>query len=325
MNYENFTNEHPAGNFFQSLVFGKFQETIPYRGKSWTLTAKNEAGQIISSCLLVKQKLPFGLCWLWAPYGPIGFDEKIFQDAALIAKEEKAVFARFEPSLKWEGTAEIERVWPFSFSHKRYTPQNSLIIDLDKTPDEILGQMKPKGRYNIHVAKKHDVTIENLSGKRVDEIGFAFDEFYKILRSTGARDGFGVHPKSFYKNLLDIFGVERSALFLAYSKEKLIAGIVVIYHKNTATYYYGASDREYGALMAPYLLQWEAMMDAKRRGMTSYDLLGIAPSDGKPHALSGVTDFKKKFGGREIEYPRAFDVIYKKAWYTAWTLFSKKR
>lgn len=29
--------------------------------------------------------------------------------------------------------------------------------------------------------------------------------------------------------------------------------------------------------MAPYLLQWEAILEAKRRSLSVYDFLGVAP------------------------------------------------
>lgn len=309
--YENFIQKNPCGTFFQSWVFGKFQETLPYRGKSWALEALDPQKQIVASCLVIKQKLPLGLCWLWIPYGPIGFDERIFEDIERIAKEERAVFARFEPPVDWKWTDDVKKSWLFAYSRKRYTPEHSLILNLNKSEDEILAQMKPKGRYNIHVAQKHGVVVENLNK--------GIDQFYEILKKTGERDSFGVHPKSFYENLLKTFG-EQAALFLAYHKEKVIGGIIVIYYKDTATYYYGASDYAHRNLMTPYLLQWEAILDAKRRGMKFYDFLGIAPSDDKNHPLVGVTDFKKKFGGREIIYPRAFDIIYKKAQYKIWRL-----
>ncbi|MBI4994508.1 peptidoglycan bridge formation glycyltransferase FemA/FemB family protein [Candidatus Peregrinibacteria bacterium] len=200
------------------------------------------------------------------------------------------------------------------------------MLNLDKTEAEILAQMKPKGRYNIQVAKRHGIIVERLPGETVDEN--ILNDFYEILQKTGERDLFGIHPKYFYKNLLEIFGAQNMAdLFLAKTRDKkIIAGIIVIYYKDTATYYYGASDYEYRNLMAPYLLQWEAILEARRREMKYYDFLGIAPGDneseknagkntGRAHPWTGVTDFKKKFGGREVKYPPAFDVIYKPTLY----------
>ncbi len=312
-----------AGNltFFQSQAFGEFQEKIPYRGKSWMLrvlsfSRKRESidppvkpeDDIKASCLVIRQKLPLGYSWLWVPYGPLGFHEEIFEGIAQIAKKERAVFARIEPPLHWDAkhNETIRKNWRIASAKKRYTPEHTLILDIEKGEGEILAQMKPKGRYNIGVAEKHGVCVEPWNGDKK-----SFDEFYEIMRKTGERDEFGIHPKFFYAELLKTFG-DDAILFLAkvpYSK--VLAGIIVVFYKGTATYYYGASDHKYRNLMAPYSLQWEAIREAKRRGMKHYDFLGISPSHEKNHSWSGVTEFKKKFGGREVNYPPAFDIVFK--------------
>lgn len=240
----------------------------------------------------------------------------LFEDLARIAKEEGAIFARVEPGENWQDsdTAELKKQWRIRPAKKRFTPERTLVLDLDKSEDEILAQMKPKGRYNIGVAQKKGVVVKQLGA---DVPVPDFDAFYKILEKTGERDEFGIHPKSFYKTLLETFAPQGMAsLFLAYDKEEtIVAGIIVIFYGNTATYYYGASDYAHRNLMAPYALQWEAIREAKKRGMRYYDFLGIAPTDNKKHPWAGVTEFKKKFGGREKGFPKVFDVVYKPVLY----------
>lgn len=315
--YETFVKNHPSGTFFQSWTFGEFQEKIPYRGKSWTLIAKNAA------CLAIKIKLRFGKCWLWMPYGPLGFSEEIFEDMARIAKEEKAIFARIEPPENFKFRAGAEFDWRIVKSPHRFTPEHTLILDLEKTAEEILAQMKPKGRYNIQIAKRHNVLVRQYNSD-IPEKDFA--AFYKILKKTGGRDGFGIHQKYFYKTLLETLAPKKMAsLFLAYHQNTVIGGVIVIFYKDTATYYYGASSYEHRNLMAPYLLQWEAICEAKRRGMKIYDFLGIATPHAKNHPWAGVTEFKKKFGGKEITYPPAFDVVYRPFLYRAMRLVQSCR
>lgn len=304
--YENFVKNHKTGTFFQSFVFGEFQEKIPYRGKSWTL----------ASCLVVKMRLPTEFSWLWIPYGPLIAEnhglaaarpvKEIFADLARIAKEENAVFARIEPPFAITEPKGSKR------SPKRYTPEHTLILDLTKSEEEILAQMKPKGRYNVQVAKRHSVRVREFPNF-LNVPSKDFDAFYEILRHTGERDAFGIHPKFFYEKLLETFGGHRmSSLFLAYDKrDQIIAGTIIIFYGKTATYYYGASDHSHRNLMAPYLLQWEAIREAKKRGMEFYDFLGIAPPNSKNHPLAGVTGFKKKFGGMEVDFPPAFDIVYR--------------
>lgn len=311
-NYETFVKRHSAGTLFQSLAFGKFQETIPYRGKSWALLTKN--GE--ASCLVIKVKLPFGFSWLWAPYGPLGFEEEIFEDLKRLAEEEQAIFARIEPPLSWnkDWTSVLKKDFKICDSPCRFTPQHTLVLNLSGSEEEILAQMKPKGRYNIGVAKRKGVQARMFKNF-TDAPQKDFDEFYELLKKTAARDEFGIHPRAFYENFLKTLGQENmSALFLAYdpTAKKVIAGLIATFYRDTATYYYGASSDTCRNFMAPYLLQWEAVLEAKKRGLKFYDFLGIAPSDDPNHPWRGVTEFKKKFGGTELKYPPAFDVVYKR-------------
>lgn len=323
-------------SFFQSKEFGEFQDKIPYRGKTWLLKHHDQ-----NLCLVIRQKMRFGKCFLWVPYLRVqgtGYWGLVLEDLRRIAKDENAIFARVEPAEGFDDKdiAELKKKWLIKPAKKRFTPEHTLILNLEKTEEELLAQMKPKGRYNINVARKNGVVVKQFNDKIPEK---DFDAFYKILEKTGERDEFGIHPKSFYKTLLDTFVPKKMAsLFLAYNKEgAVVAGIIVIFYGDTATYYYGASDYTHRNLMAPYALQWEAIREAKKRGMKYYDFLGIAPvtlslspfdsahgdpelvegSKGDRHPWAGVTDFKKKFGGREVSFPKAFDVVYKPVWYKA--------
>jgi len=62
--------------------------------------------------------------------------------------------------------------------------------------------------------------------------------------------------------------------------------------------------------MAPHLLQWEQIREAKRYGCSEYDFWGI---DEKK--WPGVTRFKRGFGGREIKYIGTWDFALDKKWY----------
>ncbi len=77
-------------------------------------------------------------------------------------------------------------------------------------------------------------------------------------------------------------------------------------------YYYGASSHEARALMAPYALQWQAMLRCRTAGCRSYDLFGIAPEGaGSRHPWGGVSDFKAKFGGTVITYPPEQQLVFR--------------
>jgi len=61
--------------------------------------------------------------------------------------------------------------------------------------------------------------------------------------------------------------------------------------------------------MAPYLIQHQAIKEAKQRKLKIYDFLGISPYS--PHPLDKVSEFKRKFGGQIIHYQQNPIVIHK--------------
>jgi Uncharacterized protein involved in methicillin resistance len=52
---------------------------------------------------------------------------------------------------------------------------------------------------------------------------------------------------------------------------------------------------------ANYLLKWEAIRSSREAGATSYDLWGLA--------TGGIAHFKTGFGGREVRYVGAWDLV----------------
>jgi len=112
------------------------------------------------------------------------------------------------------------------------------------------------------------------------------EAFYGLMRKTGERDAFGILPKRHYETFLK--ELPGSFLLLAYAKLPspgtgegsgvgAVAALLGVVWGTQSIYYYGASNHAHRALMAPYLLQWEAMKRCKATGCRSYDLLGIAP------------------------------------------------
>jgi lipid II:glycine glycyltransferase (peptidoglycan interpeptide bridge formation enzyme) len=83
---------------------------------------------------------------------------------------------------------------------------------------------------------------------------------------------------------------------------------------------HGASASKYRNVMAPYLLQWHAIKLAKNLGYKYYDFYGV-DEDKWP----GVTRFKKGFGGREVNYPGTFDLIFNRRWYSVYRMVRKAR
>ncbi len=287
----------------------------------------------IEGCLFIQKKLPFGRTWLESPMGPENLEnlEKIMEKLQPIIAREKVIFVRIHPPVttspehtsrteKASQTEEMLRRSGWKKSSISHFPKATLTIDLTKTEQEILAQMKPKGRYNIKVAAKNGITIRKSEASSKEHFEKDLIAFHGLLKQTAKRDGFRVHPLAYYRTMLESLGSDHAQLFLAEAKGIPVAGLIATYSGKTATYYYGASSYEHRNLMAPYLLQWEVMRDARTRGHTTYDLFGIAPESEKAHPWQGVTDYKKKFGGTSIEYIGAWQRVTSPFWYAMYSV-----
>jgi len=142
-----------------------------------------------------------------------------------------------------------------------------------------------------------------------------------LMRMTTERDGFSAHEDAYYKKQLEMLGARREGglsvrLWLAEADGKAAAGAVVASFGTTATYLHGASDASMRQMMAPYLLHWRIMQQAKAQGVRSYDLWGTAPTDDPKHPWAGITRFKNGFGGRVVSYVGAWELPGKGFWYS---------
>ncbi len=314
-----FVKNHDFGSIEQSWEWGELQTTIKGRDDFFVFAVIKDA-KIIASALLIKQSLRFKKSWLWCPRGPLlpeNADESLSawtvlkKELTAFALKNNCIFIRFESA--YPCNKKIPLTEPNSKTS--YLPENTLILNIAHSEESILKQMTQKGRYNIKQAKKHNIYVKICT---VDCI----DEFYDLLIETGERDGFHVHGKYFYRNLIEILG-DNAKLYIAYNDSHTALGALIATHfGQKATYYFGASTNKYAEKMAPYLLQWSAILDAKMHGMTEYDFLGIAPLHAKKHALIGVTQFKTRFGGKRLDYHGA-QVLTINAFWTRLYNFTK--
>jgi lipid II:glycine glycyltransferase (peptidoglycan interpeptide bridge formation enzyme) len=66
------------------------------------------------------------------------------------------------------------------------------------------------------------------------------------------------------------------------------------------------------------------IFDAKARGKQHFDYYGVAPPHApKTHKWAGFSQFKRSFGGREVEYAGTWEIPIKLARYQAYRLFIK--
>src|SRR5262249_46872449 len=78
-------------------------------------------------------------------------------------------------------------------------PRETLYIDLGMTPDELMSDMKPKGRYNISLSERHGVCVTESFDWQI-----SVDRFYTVLKEASQRDGFALEPFRFFQQLAQV-------------------------------------------------------------------------------------------------------------------------
>ncbi|MBU1446565.1 peptidoglycan bridge formation glycyltransferase FemA/FemB family protein [Patescibacteria group bacterium] len=316
----------------QTKIWASFREKAKHE-KSFEISVKKHDKEVLHAWI---QKMPLrgkASC-LYCNRGPIfeNFSdggENFMKQATEIAHQENAVFLRIEPpivlnSKEAQKYQEEANKLGFRKAHTSHQPECTTIIDLTKSLDEILANMKQKGRYNIRLAEKKGVKIRKSEPSNAVQFEKDIDSYYKILDETTKRDSFCGHGKKFYSDMVRILGEKGAgALYIAEYEGEAIAGLIATFYEKQAIYYYGASSDKHRNVMAPYLLQWHVIKEAKTRGMESYDFLGIAPPGAKNHPWEGVTGFKMKFGGEIVQYVPAKEYVFKPFLYCLMLIIKK--
>lgn len=292
--YETWVRSHPEGTLWQSTAYKKYVEAS---GRSVRLYAAEEEGRVLGSALVCLDTTSFGLSTWEIPRGPVGnHREELLARMRSDAEKERCMAIFLSPPV-----ALTSEILPLRAANRLVHGEATRILDLRPSEEEILSQMKPKGRYNIRIAAKQGVSV-----RQSEEI----DAFCALASETGRRDGF--RPVAASQHWAFLKALSESFLLLAYlpASEQPVAGLLGVCWNGRGIYYYGASNYAYRASMAPYALQWEAIRLCKARGCTEYDLLGIAPPKaGNSHPWGGISRFKEHFGGRVITYPPEQQIV----------------
>lgn len=250
---------------------------------------------------------------LWVEENQEINEEKIIE----LCKQENALFAQIETfsvEKNFFPTLKYFQKW----CYKKFITPYTALIDLSKSKEEILAQMKPKGRYNINLARKKWVEVF-IAEKTSENIKI----FYDLMIETTSRDHFSRNSLKYYEKFLETIP-ESELIFTRYDNVILSAGIF-IFENEISIYYYGAStsDKKFRNLMAPYLMQWFAIEEAKKIGSKLYDFLWIATPWEVNSPLSWVTDFKLKFTPDVRNVSESYMFINKKFLYFSFLALKK--
>lgn len=283
-------------DFLQSEEWRKFQE------------AAGRRTFFVSGVSIIEHNLPIVGKYFYIPRGAVS--ENNSEQIINLAKREKIGWVRIDED----------------FKNKNYTvkkaphdmqPKEVFVIDITKSEEELLAEMKSKTRYNIKLAEKKNVKIFSTREEKY------LDEFLRLVNVTAKRDGITPHPDEYYRQMFAIIPADMLKLYVAEYEGKIIAANLVVFYEDTATYLHGASDNENRNVMAPFLLQWRQIQEAKKVGCAKYDFGGVKSSGDSSWA--GITKFKTGFAPdtKAFEFPGSYDIVINPMKYNVYRIIQK--
>lgn len=311
--WNGFVAQQSWTSFLQSWQWGEFQRTQGHEVKRFMGV---ESTGVSMACQLIRYNRKWGMCYWFAPRGPIFSDEakprarellrfffaEVLKSSVLSGKP---LFIRIEPSLigrEGEGAMPLRCRRNHSMS-----PASTIRLDLRQGEEELLAAMHSKTRYNIRVAERHGVLVREATSDQ------DLEHFLRLTKETATRDGIRAHGDVYLRATYQFLrnqGIAR--LRVAEFEGKILVANMEMAFGDTFTYLHGASSSESRNVMAPVLLQWEAIKTAKAEGYHWYDMYGANPLSKTSYyyksSWEGISRFKQGFGGEQIDFIGTWDL-----------------
>jgi len=317
--WSRFVNNHPNGNIFQTPEMYKvYENTKKYEPVFLAVIDNNE--NILGTLLAVIQKEYSRFLGNFTARSII-FGGPLIEDnnpeiLHFILKEygkrikRKAIYSQFRNMWNWSNLKDI-----FLKNGFEYDEHLNILIDLNKSKDELWENVHSKRRNEIRRAKKEGTTFSLKQG--ISDL----KECYAILLSVYNRAKLPIPKLNFFASIFyntsEKFGLK---LFCAENEKKIIGCLLGLVYNKTIYDFYAGAYSEYYKKYPNDLIPWEIFLWGKENGYEYFDFGGA----GKPNIPYGVRDYKKKFGGELVNYGR-FEIVHKpelfkiaKAGFTVW-------
>ncbi len=314
----------PSPHLLQTWTWGRIKEAHGWRPTR--LLWHSAQGKPLAGAQILERSIGlagFSLTILYCPKGPVlDWEDRqlrrvVLRDLARIAAEREAVQLKMDPDVPLgRGVPGKQSEEPSSLgpsvqeelreagwrpSKEQIQFRNTMILDLVRSEEDILADMKQKTRYNVRLAGRRGVEIR-VGG--VEDL----DLLYDMYAETSVRDGFVIRSREYYETAWGEF-IEKGLAqpLIAEVNSEPVAALIPYRFGDRAWYLYGMSRDKHRKKMPNYLLQWEAIRWAKARGCSSYDLWGAPDEFDRSDPLWGVYRFKRGFRATVLRTIGAWD------------------
>ena len=260
--------------------------------------------------LLIRKPRLFPWGFAYAPRGPV-FEQwnpatlEAFSVAvrhAVASDPTRISHVRIEPEIELKGPVDVEGAFRHALRGSGWRvgtpiqPARTRQVDLRVDEAALWGDMRKKWRQYVNKARRSGIRVVDASVDRLPE-------FYSIYRETAKRAGFVIRTYESYLGVWNAFArLGMARLLMAEGPDGVgLATLFLLRVGDRVIEPYGGMTEAGAECRANYLLKWEAIRTSREQGAASYDMWGLSHE--------GIEHFKAGFGGREIKYIGAWDLV----------------
>jgi len=246
---------------------------------------------------------------LFVPHGPLFFknDFKVYREVTdflkKIAGDNGCVCLRISPwLLRNEENEGLYKKLGFRKAGVIMHAEDTWLVDLSGSEEEVMARMRKTTRNLIRRGVKDGVKIRQ--SDEIKDVDFLYDLQLEVVK----RNNFVPFTKKYLQREWNQFYQDKSGILFLGEYGGEISGAALIVFMGKFAFYYQSGSRE-KKVPVNYVLQWEVIREAKRRGCIVYNMWGVAPEDWPNHPWRGLTIFKTGFGGELKKYLQTQDLV----------------
>ena len=270
--WDAFVASHPSGHHEQTSMYGVERRKYGYEARC---VAVREQGCIIGGAQVLVMRTPLGRI-AHVRSAPLARDDAPEQLDAVVrtlrdhARDTGITSLRVDTLPNQAAArAALER-GGFRSADGWAERVVSRTFDLTLDDDTLMKRMRPKGRYNLRLARRSGVEVQ-VGGAEL------LKPFYNLHVGTASHQGFPVFPITYYDELLALLRpAGRIWILLATVEGQYVSAICNIRVGDCMYYCWGGLERDSRHLkaMPNYLLHFTALQLAREQGCVTYDLIG---------------------------------------------------
>lgn len=273
--WNDFVAANPGGTFYHLAQWADINRAA--LGHKTTLLAASCQGQLQGVMPVTHVSSPFfGRILCSMPFvnygGPCAATAEA--QAALIGAAKALADARRVRYLELRSAAPLETDMTAS------THKISMSIDLQSDPDLLWNAYSSKHRTNIRRSYKNELEVTS-GGIELLQV------FYDVMQASWRDLGTPLYGRNYFEEILQTFP-DNTRIFLCSRRGEPVAVAFNGYFNGTVEGMWAGGMPAARGLQANYVLYWEMIQDACKRGCRHFHL-------GRSTADSGAEDFKRKW------------------------------